>query len=132
MRLLEKDVLKKVERLLSEYNRTELRPKQYEDAMNEIITFFDEPIYRDVLDVYYIRRNEYKNRYSNNHSILLYLHNKLYVQMPTLYLIRKEIVYKAAMIFFEYGIVRTNSRTEKAIEKDHDEIDMFMEEDDEY
>ena len=106
MKLLEKQEYKTIEGLLTNYNLFTEPTENYLCAMRELIKFFDVDIYRDFLELFYFKRHEYKNRYPDNRSMLRYLSKKLYVQEPTLYMIRKEIVYKSAMIFYKYSILK--------------------------
>ena len=100
MRLLEKNEYIQVENLLKNY-----KLENNQNAMNEIILFFDVPIYKEFLKLFYFERYKYKNRYKDNRSMLRYLTDKLYVSEPQLYMVRKEIVYKSAMVFYKYKIL---------------------------
>ena len=104
MKLLTKSEYDKVEELLRAYGINATWEEPYKSAINEIIEFFGKDIYKQFLDIFYFKRYTYKNRYPNNSDLFLYLSEKLYVQQPTLYIMRKEIVYKAAMVFFKFNI----------------------------
>ena len=74
-------------------------------AVSELAEFFSDEPYKTFLDVFYINRYSYKNRFPSNRSLFKYLSKTLYVQEPTLYIMRKEIIYKSAMIFYKYKII---------------------------
>ena len=102
MKLLNKQEYNTIENILRKNN--EDNPVMVK-SMREIKEFFDVSPYKEFLQIFYLERNNYNNRYPDNRSLLRYLSKKLYVQEPTLYIIRKEIVYKATMIFYKYGII---------------------------
>ena len=99
MKLLNENEYKIVENLLKEHK------EENKEAINEIIIFFDVPVYRDFLQLFYFDRHKYKNRYPDNRSMLQYLCKILFVQESTLYMIRKEIMYKSTMIFYKYKLI---------------------------
>ena len=107
MKLLAKTDYDKVEELLRVYclNAVATWEEPYKKAIDEIIEFFNVPVYNKFLELFYFRRNEYKNRYPDNRSMFNYLCQLLYVQEPTLYMMRKEIIYKSAMIFYKYNLI---------------------------
>lgn len=105
MKLLDNETYKKVEKFLYNYKegkRNILKNKAY----NEIITFFSvSSLYTEFLNTFYLNRFNFKNRYPTNSSLFLYLKTKLYIEEPTLYVIRKDIVYKSAMILYKYKLL---------------------------
>ena len=105
MKLLNKPEYDFVEDFLKSYKLDFPTSQKYYFAMNEIIKFFNVPIYKEFLELFYFERYQYKNRYPDNRSMFTYLSNKLFVREPTLYVIRKEIVYKSAMILYKYDIL---------------------------
>lgn len=105
MKLLTTNEYKKVESYLKNYYKYMNRIIEYDKAIKEINSFFKNSIYRTVLEVFYIYRNDYKNRYPSNSAIFKYLSAKLYIQEPTLYAIKKEIIYKSAMVFYKYSLM---------------------------
>jgi hypothetical protein len=105
MKLLEKQEYKTIESLLENYDLFTEPTEDYLAAMKELIEFFDVPVYRDFLDYFYFNRHKYKNRYPDNRSMFSYLRKILFVQEPTLYMVRKEIVYKSAMLFYKYNVL---------------------------
>ena len=105
MKLLNKKEYDFVEDLLKSYNIDFPTSQEYYFAIKEIIHFFNVPIYKDFLELFYFKRYEYKNRYPDNRSMFTYLSKKLFVQEPTLYMMRKEIVYKSAMILYKHNIL---------------------------
>lgn len=106
MRLLPKEVYSIVEELLRAYKLNAVPEEPYKLALEEIISFFDVPTYREFLDLFYFTRHQYLYRYPDNRSMLNYIGEKLFIQENTYYQIRKEIVYKSAMIFYKYGLLR--------------------------
>ena len=103
MRLLERNDYKKVENLLKE--KQNIEEEQYKIAIEEITKFFDVYMYKEFLNLFYFERYKYKNRYSDNRSMMRYLCKKLFTSEPQLYMVRKEIVYKSAMIFYKYNLL---------------------------
>lgn len=106
MKLLTKSEYNGIEELLRAYKLCAEMEEPYKLAMKEIIEFFDKDVYRDFLNIFYFDRYKYINRYADNRSLFNYLCNELYVQESTLYMIRKEIVYKSAMIFYKYNFIK--------------------------
>lgn len=105
MKLLSNDEYKKIELLLMDSKNVVANDNKLKTAIEEIKSFFTIPIYSEFLDIFYINRKNYKNRYCSNRSLFRYLSRKLYIQESTLYAIRKEIIYKSAMIFYKYDII---------------------------
>ena len=112
MKLLPKNEYDLIEQLLQNYKYFTEPTSNYLKSMNELITFFDIPIYKEFLTYFYFNRSQYKNRYPNNRAMLNYLCNKLYVQESTLYSIRREIVYKATMLFYKYDVLKEEKGNE--------------------
>ena len=106
MKLLPKEQYDKIEELLKINTDWVTLDEPYKTAMKDITQFFDVDVYRDFLKLFYFERYKYKNRCPDNRSMLRYLSKILYVQEPTLYMMRKEIVYKSAMIFYKYSILK--------------------------
>lgn len=112
MRLLSKNEYKRVEELLRSWRgyeeKAELKSGEsyYGKAIKEIVDFFHDDIYSKFIKIFYFDRKDYKNRYPDNRSLFKYLEEKLFVQEPTLYVMRKDIVYKAAMIFYKYRLLK--------------------------
>lgn len=105
MKLLPKEEYKKVEELLRTFGLCASIEEPYKSAMNDIIEFFNDKEYGMLLDIFYLNRYKYVNRLPTNEMIFIYLSSKLNIPKPTLYLMRKEMVYKAAMIFYKYDIL---------------------------
>lgn len=105
MKLLSKDNYEKVEELLRNYETMKVLEISFSEAYKELIEFFNIPLYKEFLKIFYFNRYQYKNRYPDNRSMFKYLSSKLFLQESTLYMIRKEIVYKSAMIFYKYNIL---------------------------
>lgn len=105
MKLLDKETYKKVEKFLYNYKEDKndfTKNKVY----NEIITFFSvSSLYTEFLNIFYLNRFDFKNRYPTNSSLFLYLKTKLYIEEPTLYVVRKDIIYKSAMILYKYNFL---------------------------
>ena len=105
MRLLERNDYITVENYLKEYKIKKVDDTTYKKAFKELIEFFSESPYKDFLTEFYFNRYNYKYRYSSNRLMFKFLSEKLFLEEPTLYAIRKEIVYKAAMIFYKYDML---------------------------
>ena len=104
MRLLTKTNYDTVEELLKVNTSFANLDEPYKSAMKEITDFFKVPIYEEFLKLFYFERYKYKNRFPDNRAMIQYLCEKLYTSEPQLYTVRKEIVYKSAMIFYKYNI----------------------------
>lgn len=104
MKLLKKDEYKKLEEYLREY-KDYVDNKNYVKAINELVSFFSDIEYSSVLNIFYLQRNSYLNRFPTNQALFSYLNCLLAIPIPTLYVMRKEIVYKAAMIFYKYDLL---------------------------
>lgn len=105
MQLLKNCEYKLVEDLLKNYSKNNNSNETYSKALAEIIEFFNIDNYKEVLNMFYIHRYEYKYRYPSNRDISRYLVKKLYLEESTIYKMRKEIIYKSAMIFYKYNII---------------------------
>lgn len=105
MKLLNKKDYKAVENLLRSYRTNDNLSDTYLKAINEIINFFNYEIYKEFLEIFYFERHQFKNRYPDNRTLFSYLSTKLFLREPTLYVIKKEIVYKSAMIFYKYRLM---------------------------
>ena len=103
MRLLPKKECKKIEEILrtSDSNNADIKK-----AVKEIKDFFEVEIYADFLKLFYFERYKYINRYIDNRSMMKYLSERLYSAESQLYVVRKEIIYKSAMIFYKNDILK--------------------------
>lgn len=108
MKLLNNSDYKKVEKYLKEYYLITKVSNEYKKSINEILQFFKQTPYKEFLDIFYLHRFQYKNRYPSNSILFSYLSQKLFLQECTLYVIRKDIVYKSAMIFYKYNLLGNN------------------------
>lgn len=72
--------------------------------IQELFSFFDNQQYTDFISIFYIERYMYKNRYANNRALFQFLSRKLAIPESTLYLMRREIVYKSAMLFYKHSL----------------------------
>ena len=105
MKLLTKNEYSAIEELLRAYDLCGTMEEPYKKAMEEIIHFFNKDLYKEFLDIFYLHRYQYIHRYPSNSDLFVYLSQKLFVQQPTLYVMRKEIIYKAGMVFYKYQIL---------------------------
>lgn len=106
MRLLKRTDYLAVENYLKDYKIKNNDDIKYKKAFKELIEFFSESPYKEFLTEFYFNRHDYKYRYPSNRLMFKFLSEKLFLEEPTLYAIRKEIVYKAAMIFYKYDILK--------------------------
>ncbi len=103
MRLLTNNEYKKIENLLYENNSDNI---SIQCSIREITNFFKGTEYHEYfLTKYYFNRNQYKNRYPKNSMFFKQICKELYIEEPTLYIIKKEVIYKAAMIFYKNGVI---------------------------
>lgn len=105
MKLLNKTEYMEVERTLRTINQNETTTESRANAVDEIVKFFKDSPYAEFLEIFYLNRHNYKHRFPTNRQLFRYISNKLYLQESTLYLMRKEIVYKSAMIFYKYNVL---------------------------
>lgn len=107
MKLLTRDEYDKVENMLKDFYAKEIvePPYLYKEAIEELKAFFIAEPYKTFLEIFFLNRHQYKYRYPSNSMMLKYLSDKLYLQEPTLYIMRREIVYKASMIFYKYNLL---------------------------
>ena len=106
MKLLGKKEYNFVEQTLRTFGLATQLEEPFESAKKEIVEFFNISPYDEFLQLFYFNRHEYRNRYRDNRSMFTFLCKKLYVQESTLYMMRKEIVYKSAMILYKYNILQ--------------------------
>ena len=102
MKLLTNDVYKKVEKLLYNYKNT--TDEIIKKSLIELSEFFNGTDHMYFIEHYYYI-DDYKNRCPKNSNLFDYICKKLYIEKPTLYIIKKEVIYKAAMIFYENGVI---------------------------
>lgn len=106
MKLLPKNDYNAVEELLRVYGIAATMEEPYKKSMEEIIEFFNVPVYKDFLYAFYFNRYQYMNRYNDNRSMMRYLCSQLFVSEDKLYGVRKEIIYKSAMIFYKNNVMK--------------------------
>lgn len=104
MKLLPKETYKKIEEIL--YNYKKCNNDQIRKSIKEVKEFFIDRPHVYFLDKYYITRNEYKNRFPANSIWLKKICDDLYVEEPTGYRIKQELIYKTAMIFYKNGVIK--------------------------
>lgn len=105
MKLLPRPKYNMIEELLRTYEIAKELDEPFEKAIEEIVKFFDVPIYKEFLQLFYFERHKFINRFPDSRSMMNYLKDKLYISETQVYTIRKEIVYKSAMIFYKYNII---------------------------
>lgn len=105
MKLLSNEIYNKVETLLREYHNCDNTIIEYIKSINEIKQFFNNSPYKEFIQIFYFDRHKYRYRYPSNRMLFAYLCNLLHLEEPTLYNIRREIVYKSAMIFYKNDII---------------------------
>lgn len=103
MKLLTNNVYKKVEKLLYNYKNT--TDEIIKKSLIELSEFFNGTDHMYFLEHYYYYRDDYKNRCPKNSTLFDYICKKLYIEKPTLYIIKKEVIYKATMIFYKNGVI---------------------------
>lgn len=112
MKLLSNEIYNRVETLLREYYNNDNTIIEYTESMREIKQFFNASPYKEFLQIFYFDRYKYKYRYPSNRMLFAYLCGILHVEEPTLYNIRREIIYKSAMIFYKNNIMEENKYVE--------------------
>ena len=105
MKLLTKKECNDIENLLKNHNLDKTASDEYIKAIKEIKDFFNNHDYKYFLEVFYFYRNNYINRYPSNRLLFKYLRQKLYLEESTLYAMRRQIIYKSAMVFYKYNIL---------------------------
>lgn len=103
MKLLTNEVYRKIENLL--YSRNIIVNTNTLAALKKLEDFFKGTDHMYFLKNYYYDRKNYKNRYPKNSMLFKQICKELYIEEPTLYIIKKEVIYKAAMIFYEKGVI---------------------------
>lgn len=106
MRILSIRTYHEVENLLRDSYKESDADKNYIEAIAEIKNFFNKTPYKDFLNIFYLERHLYKNRYPSDRVLFTHLCRQLYLQEPTLYVIKKEIIYKSAMIFYKRNLIK--------------------------
>ena len=106
MKLLDKAEYDYIENILRGNNS---RP-EIDESIKEVLEWFEkEKDYRDFYDMFYSRRGEYKNRYPSNSDMLYFLKKKLCCETTRIYQMRKDIVYKTAMVLYKNGLLCTEA-----------------------
>lgn len=103
MKLISNETYQKIEGIL--YNclgTTDLNIKKSIDSLNN---FFKDTDHLYFLQNYYYNRDSCKNRYPRNSLLFRKICKDLFIEESTLYIIKKEIIYKAAMIFYKNGVI---------------------------
>lgn len=104
MRLLPKSEYKKIENIL--YNSENIDDINIQNSLAELNAFFENSLWHKYfLEKYYYSRYQYKNRFAKNSDFFKYICTELYIEEPTLYIVKREILYKAAMIFYKNGVL---------------------------
>lgn len=103
MKLLSKETYKKIEKIL--YDAHETTDPKVTKALEALNNFFKGSEHEEFLNTYYYNRHKYNNRCPKNSMLFKKICNQLYIEEPTLYIIKKEVIYKAAMIFYKNGVI---------------------------
>ena len=103
MKLLTKEIYDRVENILLNYKNTV--DENIRKSLVELSMFFKGTDHMYFIQHYYYCREDYKNRYPRDSNLFEYICKKLYIEKPTLYIIKKEVIYKAAMIFYKNGVI---------------------------
>lgn len=103
MKLLTNDIYKRVEKIL--YNYKNITDENTKMGLIELGKFFNGTDHMYFIENYYYKRDDYRNRCPKNSTLFEYICKKLYIEKPTLYIIKKEVIYKAAMIFYKNGVI---------------------------
>lgn len=103
MKLIDNETYQKIEGIL--YNCLTTNDLNVKKSIESLNNFFKETDHLYFLQNYYYRRNLYTNRYPRNSLLFKKICKDLYIEEPTLYIIKKEVIYKAAMIFYKNGVI---------------------------
>ena len=108
MKLLSKNKYEEIENILYNYEQNIYNKQNIIDSISELEEFFENsPPHIYFLKTYYFNRYKYKNRYPKNDNVGLFkkICKDLYIEIPTGYLIKKELIYKTAMIFYKNEVI---------------------------
>lgn len=107
MKLLTNDEYKMIENYLYEYNPLALyNDIKIKNSIEEVKEFFEDRPHKYFLEKYYLERKDYVNRYPSNSSFLKKICKDLYIEEPTGYRVKQELIYKTAMIFYKNGVIK--------------------------
>lgn len=104
MKLIDKKVYEEIEKLLVAGKNAD--KKEVQESLQELNAFFKGTNHYNFLKTYYYERHKYKYRYPRKEDLFKKVYRDLYVEEPTLYQIKKEVIYKAAMIFYKNGVLK--------------------------
>lgn len=111
MRILENWQYKYIEKCLFNYkqllNSTLETEKKMVLAINEALTYFKGQPHEIMMTEFYFNRHKYTKRYTVTGHFRHVCMNLLYMEEPNGYVVRREIVYRIAMICFELHIFRS-------------------------
>lgn len=105
MKLVDKDTYREIETILENAYQPNL-PDYIKLSLHELDNFFGGTTHYEFMKRYYYERDQYKYRYAKKKALFKKIYRELYVEEPTLYQIKKEVIYKAAMIFYKNGVLK--------------------------
>lgn len=107
MKLLTKTKYKEIENILYKYNKEYKKNILITKSITEVLEFFNSsPPHLYFLDMYYFKREKYKNRYPDNSALFKKLCRDLYIVESTGYDVKRELIYKIAMVFYKNGVIK--------------------------
>lgn len=113
MRLLHDWQYKYIEKSLFNYNNlansqliTEQRMKL---AIDEVLNYFEGTGHEIMMREYYFKADSYRRQYTNAGHYRHICLDLLFTEESNGYVIRREIVYKVAMICYELGVFRSDT-----------------------
>jgi len=105
MKLIDKATYKEIELILLNAQNEDL-PDNTKQALKELHDFFYGSLHYEFIKAYYFNRYKYKYSCPNVADLFKKIYHDLYIEEPTLYQIKKEVIYKAAMIFYKNGVLK--------------------------
>lgn len=103
MKLLTNEIYGKIEGIL--YNYWNTTNENVKKSLVELGKFFNGTDHMYFIENYYYNRQNYKNRCPKDSMLFDQICKDLYIEKPTLYIIKKEVIYKMAMILYKNGVI---------------------------
>lgn len=111
MRILENWQYKYIEKCLFNYkqlvNSTLETEKKMVLAINEARNYFKDTLHEAMMEEFYFNRNKYSKKYTVTGHFRYVCTELLCTEEPNGYVIRREIIYRIAMVCFELHIFKT-------------------------
>lgn len=115
MRLLEDWQHKYIEKCLFNYNKLVNSPddtdKQMVSAIQAALRYFKDQPHEIMMHEYYFNRTKYLRLYSPTRHYRYVCTELVYITEPQGYVLRREIIYRIAMVCFELHLFKSNLET---------------------